>query len=125
MAIETPLAPPEAAAETKGVSKASPLHVVPPAYPSQAMVAGIEGAVELEYVIKADGSVGQIRILQARPSNVFDEAAKAALRGWLFPTSSAGEKRTQNFAFSLHGSSHTEEQCKAPTGSLICRHPSP
>ena len=116
-AVETPAA--------VAAAKSSPLHVVAPLYPSQAMVAGIEGAVELEYVIKADGSVGQIRIVHAHPASVFDDAAKTALRGWLFPASSAGEKRTQNFAFSLHGSGHTEEQCQAPTGSLICRRPSP
>jgi TonB family protein len=89
------------------------------------MIAGIEGAVELEYAIKADGSVGQIRVVHARPANVFEDAAKTALRGWLFPASKAGDKRTQNFAFSLHGSSHTEDPCQAPTGSLICRRPSP
>ena len=118
-AVETP-APAAAAAP-----KSSPLRVVAPVYPSQAMAAGVEGAVELEYSIKTDGSVGQIRIIHAHPLSIFDDAAKTALRGWLFPASSAGEKRTQNFAFSLHGSSHGEEQCQAPTGSLICRRPSP
>ena len=123
-AIEAPLVA-TAATPQSAAPKSSPLHVVAPVYPSQAMVAGVEGAVELEYAIKADGSTGQIRVLHAKPANVFDDAAKTALRGWLFPTSSAGEKRTQSFAFTLHGSSHTEEQCQAPTGSLICRRPSP
>jgi bla regulator protein BlaR1 len=127
--VSAPAAPIPTAVEVPtpavAVPKSSPLHVVAPVYPPQAMVAGIEGAVELEYLIKADGSVGQIRIVHARPGNVFDDAAKAALRGWVFPASSAGERRTQNFAFSLHGSSHTEEQCQAPTGSLICRRPTP
>ena len=123
-ATEAPAAP-AAATVQSAAPKSSPLRVVAPVYPAQAMVAGVEGAVELEYAIKGDGSVGQIRVVHAKPANVFDDAARTALRGWLFPTSSAGEKRTQSFAFTLHGSSHTEEQCQAPTGSLICRRPSP
>ena len=104
-------------------AKSAPLHVVAPAYPAQAMIAGIEGAVELEYRIGANGSVGQIRVVSAHPAGIFDEAAKTALRGWQFPAASGGEKRMQNFAFTLHGQSKAEEQCQAPTGSLICRKP--
>jgi protein TonB len=92
-------------------------------YPAQAMIAGIEGAVELEYRIGANGSVGQIRVIRARPTGIFDEAAKTALRGWQFPAQSGGELHRQNFAFTLHGQSKAEEQCQAPTGSLICRKP--
>jgi TonB family protein len=103
--------------------KSAPLHVVAPAYPAQAMIAGIEGAVELEYRIGANGSVGQIRVVSAHPAGIFDEAAKTALRGWQFPAASGGEMRTQNFAFTLHGQNKAEEQCQAPTGSLICRKP--
>jgi len=103
--------------------KSAPLHVVAPMYPAQAMIAGIEGAVELEYRIAANGSVRQIRVINARPAGIFDEAAKTALRGWQFPAGSGDEPRTQNFAFTLHGQSKAEEQCQAPTGSLICRKP--
>jgi len=101
----------------------APLRVVAPVYPAQAMIAGIEGAVELEYRIAANGSVRQIRVISARPAGIFDEAAKTALRGWQFAAGSGGEQRTQNFAFTLHGRSTAEEQCQAPTGSLICRKP--
>jgi len=103
--------------------KSSPLHVVAPVYPPGAMSAGIEGAVELEYLIDGGGYVRQIRVLHAQPVGVFEAAAKTALSAWRFPASSSAEKRTQNFAFTLHGHNHVEEQCQAPTGTLICRRP--
>ena len=87
------------------------------------MVAGVEGSVTLQYQIEADGSVGKIRVVSARPAGVFDEAAKTALHGWLFPAASAGEQRVQNFAFTLHSKNRPDEQCSTPTGSLICRRP--
>ena len=122
--VTAPLPPPNTETlEAAAPLKSAPLHVVAPMYPAQAMIAGIEGAVELEYRIGANGSVGQIRVVSAHPAGTFEEAAKTALRGWQFSTASGGEKRTQNFAFTLHGQSKAEEQCQAPTGSLICRKP--
>jgi TonB family protein len=121
--VETSVAVPAEPATSLEATKAAPLHVVPPAYPANAMIAGIEGSVTLQYQVEMDGSVSRIRVVSARPAGIFDEAAKNALRGWLYPASSAGEQRTQNFAFTLHGKNRTEEQCATPTGSLICRHP--
>ena len=120
------IAPPIAVAEAPALhvaEKSSPLHVVPPAYPPSAMSAGTEGAVELEYLIDGGGYVRQIRVLRAHPVGVFDAAAKAALSAWRFPASGSEEKRTQNFAFTLHGQSRAEEQCQVLTGTLICRRP--
>jgi TonB family protein len=114
---------PESAALPLPKKSVSPLHVVPPEYPQSAMSAGIEGEVALEYQVDASGNVAQIRVISAHPAGVFEAAAKAALRAWRFPAASGNEKHTQNFAFTLHGRNRTEEQCQAPTGSLICRHP--
>jgi len=126
MPVPAPAAPlPAHSAEPLAAASPNiaPLRVVAPVYPAQAMIAGIEGAVELEYRIGANGSVGQIRVIRARPAGIFDEAAKTALRGWQFPAQGGGELQRQNFAFTLHGQSKAEEQCQAPTGSLICRKP--
>jgi len=121
--LATPPVTPVPVAPVLDPPKSPPLHVVAPAYPVDARAAGIEGAVTLEYGIKGDGTIGQIRVVSARPAGVFEEVAKAALRGWSYPVSSAGEKRVQNFAFTLRGQNRPEEQCETPTGSLICRKP--
>ena len=123
VAAATSPSPASSESMAAALQKSAPLHVVAPVYPSQAMIAGTEGAVELEYRIGAKGNVTQIRVVSAHPAGIFDEAAKTALRGWQFPVANGGEKRTQNFAFTLHGQSKSEEQCQAPTGSLICRKP--
>jgi TonB family protein len=101
----------------------APLQIVPPAYPSRAMVAGIEGSVELSFRIGTDGGVTQVHVVHAQPAGMFEDAAKAALGAWRFPASAAGQVRTQNFAFTLHGKTGVDDKCQSPTGTLICRHP--
>lgn len=103
------------------------LRVVPPAYPPRAMSAGVEGNVELEYSIGADGTVRDIQVLHAQPEGVFDGAARAALGQWRFeqPASAQAKPRyRQNFAFTLApgNSSGSKQKCQQVIGSLICRH---
>lgn len=112
-----------AMATTASNAELPPLQIVPPAYPPRAMAAGIEGSVELSYRIDADGGVSQMRVVHAQPAGLFEDAAKAALGAWRFPVSAAGQARTQNFAFTLHGKSGADDKCQSPTGTLICRHP--
>jgi TonB family protein len=87
------------------------------------MVAGIEGSVELSFRIGTDGGVTQVHVVHAQPAGMFEDAAKAALGAWRFPPSAAGQVRTQNFAFTLHGKTGVDDKCQSPTGTLICRHP--
>lgn len=100
----------------------APLQMLAPEYPPSAMQAGIEGNVAMTYRIGADGRVVGIRVVSARPSGVFDQAAKAALGAWRFPASAAGEERTQNFAFALNKLG-ADDKCQSLTGTMICRHP--
>jgi len=109
------------AADSATVPTTAPLQVVPPVYPQRAKMAGIEGAVQLAYAVDAGGAVSDVRVISARPLGVFEDAAKSALSGWRFPAAAAGERHTQNFAFTLHG--HAKGECKEQTGSLICRRP--
>ncbi|MGH8091784.1 MAG: TonB family protein [Rudaea sp.] len=110
-------------AATSPNAETLPLQVVPPAYPSRAMAAGIEGNVELSYRIGANGGVTQVHVVHAQPAGMFEDAAKAALGAWRFPASAAGLVRTQNFAFTLRGKTGVDDKCQSPTGTLICRHP--
>ncbi|MBS0570982.1 MAG: TonB family protein [Proteobacteria bacterium] len=102
---------------------ALPLQVVPPVYPSRALVDGVEGNVELSYRITSAGGVSHVRVLHAHPAGIFDEAARAALGAWRFPAVAAGQTRTQSFAFLLRGKSGTDDKCQSQTGTMICRHP--
>jgi TonB family protein len=100
----------------------APLQMVAPAYPLRAMEAGIEGNVEMTYRVDADGRVVGIRVIRARPSGVFEQAAKTALGAWRFPADAAGQERKQNFAFTLNRNG-ADDKCQSTTGTLICRHP--
>jgi periplasmic protein TonB len=56
-----------------------------PNYTAEAMRARIEGVVELEIIIRADGSVGNIRLTRSLDSRFgLDEEAIKAVRGWRF-----------------------------------------
>ncbi len=56
---------------------------VKPVYPARAMEEKIEGEVLLECVVKADGTVGNIKIVKALHPDL-DQAAKDAAAQWVF-----------------------------------------
>lgn len=63
----------------------TPVSQVPPQYPRRAVLEGISGWVQLEFVIEPDGSVSDIRVLEASPRRqVFDHEAIRALSRWRF-----------------------------------------
>jgi bla regulator protein blaR1 len=100
------------------------LHVVPPVYPERAMASRVEGTVELQYSIGADGSVHDVQVLHAQPEGVFNAAALTALNQWRFEPSStldANARYTQHFAFALANGSASKQACHQVIGSLICR----
>ncbi|MBS0400549.1 MAG: energy transducer TonB [Proteobacteria bacterium] len=55
-----------------------------PVYPIDAERQGIEGWVDLEFLVKADGSVHEPIIRNAQPAGVFDQAAIRAVQTWRF-----------------------------------------
>jgi len=57
---------------------------MPPAYPSKALAAGIEGWVELEFTVDASGTVRDITVKRALPTGLFEKAAVDALARWRF-----------------------------------------
>jgi TonB family protein len=62
---------------------------VPPEYPRLAMSLNLTGAVQLQAVVRADGTVKQVKVIGGHP--VLAEAAAAALMKWRFE---AGAKET-------------------------------
>jgi protein TonB len=61
-----------------------PARQEPVAYPKQAKQKGIEGYVVLSLLIKENGIVEQVRVLEARPAGVFEDAALDGVRSWIF-----------------------------------------
>lgn len=101
-------------------------HVVPPVYPLRAMSSRLEGNVELQYGIGADGSVHDVQVLHAHPEGIFDAAAQVALSQWRFEPSASRDanfRYSQIFTFTLSGASTPKQACRQVIGSLICRHP--
>lgn len=89
--------------EPVDVGQIAPTRRVPPEYPSRAQRRGLEGYVELAFVIRPDGSVdpGSIKVLSARPSNVFDKAARRSVSRWRFEPAQGLRRARQRLEFKL------------------------
>ena len=61
-----------------------PLSMKPPDYPREALRNGEEGFVVVEFTINADGSTGDIVIVEAEPRRTFDREARRAVADWRF-----------------------------------------
>ena len=55
-----------------------------PAYPYRARARGVEGHVDVEFVVGTDGRVGSVTAVGAEPPGVFDAAAQRAVARWRF-----------------------------------------
>jgi protein TonB len=60
------------------------LNQTAPRYPPQAYRRRQEGTVEIEFVVNADGTVGDVTVLSANPRGVFDREAINAMKQWRF-----------------------------------------
>ncbi|MBI2381630.1 MAG: energy transducer TonB [Gammaproteobacteria bacterium] len=90
---DAPVAPKELMA---GGDNLMPLLRREPVYPPEAARAGVQGWVELEFSVLPDGSVGEIRVLAAKPRLVFEKAAQRALAGWKYQAEIGGGIRRGN-----------------------------
>lgn len=53
-------------------------------YPSRARAKGVEGYVTVSMLVGADGNVTDVKVLEAQPAGVFDEAALMTVKAWQF-----------------------------------------
>ena len=85
------------------VGQIAPTTRVPPEYPSRAQRRGLEGHVELQFLIRPDGSVDRssIRVVESQPRNVFDSAAEQAVARWQFEPASGVRRARQRLEFQL------------------------
>ncbi len=65
-------------------SDLTPLSMLPPQYPPSAMMRGVEGWVEMVFIVTEEGGVEDPTVVESRPGTTFDAAAKAAALRWRF-----------------------------------------
>ena len=66
-----------------GVSAPRVIHEVKPFYPPDVMKDRVQGTVELEFVVLADGTVGDVKVVKALHASLDQEAIKA-VKQWQF-----------------------------------------
>ena len=79
-----PVAPPQA--------DANHLNNPAPAYPPQSRRLREEGTVVLEVLVKADGSLGELRLKTSSGHNRLDDAALRAVKNWHFVPAKRGSE---------------------------------
>ena len=84
------------------------LHYVTPEYPDWAKHDGVEGAVTLYFIVRADGSIKENVVVQKTAGfGDFDDNARSALRAWRFEPLHGGRTGEQwgtiTFQFRLRG----------------------
>ena len=92
----------EATAKPIGVREDMIVRRVNPEYPASAERKGIEGFVDLKFVITVTGEVKDVVVTNAEPQGVFDDAATRAIKRWKFkPTQIDGAPHEQLVALRL------------------------
>ncbi len=61
-----------------------PISQIPPQYPREALLQGIEGWVKLRFTILPNGAVEGVEVLDSSPRRVFDRSATSAIQRWTF-----------------------------------------
>lgn len=104
----------------------TPVYSELPDYPYLAHRKGVEGFVRLQFKVSPRGRVRQVRVVDADPPNVFEEAAVKALKQWEFAIHAdhdPDQKLYQTFDFALQDHAPQEPErsrrCNR-TGSNIC-----
>jgi protein TonB len=61
-----------------------PEQQVSPEYPPGARAEAVTGHVKLRFLVGSDGSVHEVKVLEAQPKGVFEDAAKTAIQKWRY-----------------------------------------
>ena len=98
-----PAAEPAPSNEPVSVGQVAPTNRVNPSYPPRAQRRGMAGFVAVEFVIQRNGSVdgSSIRVINAQPRRVFEDAAREAIARWQFEPSQQLRRATQRIEFQL------------------------
>jgi protein TonB len=70
---------------------------MPPVYPFKAREQGVEGVVQVKILVREDGSIGEVQIMDSRPRDVFDDAVINAVQKWRFEAGTIGGKKVTSW----------------------------
>ncbi len=71
-----------------------------PGFPLRAWRDGYrQGRVRLEYTVNADGSVGDVTVVEAFPVEVFTRTARKTVAAWQFVATGVSTRRSVEFEF--------------------------
>ncbi len=70
---------------------------MPPVYPFKAREQGVEGVVQVKILVREDGSVGEVQIMDSRPKDVFDDSVINAVQKWRFEAGTIGGKKVTSW----------------------------
>ena len=59
-------------------------HYLAPQFPDVARARGIDGWVDLQFVVAIDGAVSDVRGVGAEPAGIFEQAALDSVRRWRY-----------------------------------------
>ena len=80
-----------------------PVVKIPPTYPFKAREQGIEGVVQVKLLVKEDGTVGEVLIMDARPPDIFEDAVLLSVSKWRFEPGVIGGKKVTSWVITaLH-----------------------
>lgn len=124
LAPVAPVATPSPTTEQRS-SAPRVLHAVPPIYPSEALLNGVRGKVEVEFSLDAAGVPRDLEIV-GKSAGPFETAALQALANWRFaPPAASGRRYRQAFTFQLGADASNDaaaaRACVITTGTHICR----
>jgi TonB family protein len=72
------------AGDVVSASSLTRTHYVAPQFPLVARERGLEGWVDVQFVVRSDGTVGDATIVGAQPVGVFEQSTLDALRRWRY-----------------------------------------
>ena len=120
-----PIAAPVAGQSHAPITAPRALRTVRPVYPSQALLAGVQGQVVVEFTLDASGAPQNLSVVNPGVGTL-DMAALRALVEWRFtPPPVAGRRYRQAFTFQLGAGASNDaaaaRACMLTTGTHICR----
>lgn len=122
------LAPAQVAAGTIGSLVPRATFSVPPVYPPEALLAGLDGTVDVGFTLSAAGVPEHVHVVASGPTGSFNAAAVEALSQWRFtPPAVPGKQYRQTFTFRANGGAApatgatAPQFCRPTTGTHICR----
>ncbi|MDR1397963.1 MAG: energy transducer TonB [Desulfarculales bacterium] len=73
------------------------VYTVQPVYPYLAQRRGIEGWVEVRFLVNRDGLITREEVTQAQPEGIFENSALKALRAWRFSPGLIGGRKVDTW----------------------------